>query len=70
MIKDHITSGFSLGEFYKIRTILASRTFEDKIQGKKTSMIVPLADMINHAGNYNEPNTSWKWNEARDGFLI
>ena len=30
-------------------------------------MIVPLADMLNHAGN---PNTSWKWDEARDGFLI
>lgn len=57
----------SLEEFKRVRTLVSSRIFGVKINGSKTDVLVPLADMLNHK---RPQETLWEYNEARGGFTI
>ena len=47
--------------------LAASRNFAVEFQGKETNVMVPFADMFNHAENFN---SHWFFDEDKDGFSV
>ena len=58
---------FSLDDFMWCRTIVGSRNFGLKIDGKQTTTMVPLADMLNH---FRPAETKWYFDNNEDGYVM
>lgn len=60
-------SKFSLEDFKKARTMVASRIFNFKQNGEETVAFVPYADMLNHRTNNQ---TKWYYSDEKGGFMM
>jgi hypothetical protein len=49
----------TFNEYKKIRSLVSSRNFNLSIEGKQSTTMVPLADMLNHNSN---ADTNWNYN--------
>jgi len=58
---------FSQNDFFWARLVVLTRIFGITIDGKKTSAMVPMADMLNHK---RPPETYWTFDDDRKGFTI
>ena len=60
-------STHSFEAFLEVRTAVGSRNFGIRIDGEKSTAMVPFADMLNH---YRPRETSWTFDSMRDCFTI
>lgn len=58
---------FSLKEYSEMRMMVASRIFGVQINGLKTDIFVPYADMLNHR---RPRQTAWSYSDELGGFII
>ena len=58
---------FTLGEYKKIRCLVSSRNFRLTINGKTSTTLVPLADMLNHSLT---ADTRWTYNDSQQGYQM
>jgi histone-lysine N-methyltransferase SETD3 len=58
---------FSYESFLKVRMIVASRIFGVKIKNKKSDVLAPYADMLNH---HRPKQTYWNYEDESESFVI
>lgn len=58
---------FTYEEFQWACICVGTRVFSLNINGIKTSVLAPLADMCNHS---NPSGTSWSWDTTRNAFVL
>ena len=58
---------FSYESFLKVRMIVASRIFGVKIKNKKSDVLAPYADMLNHR---KPKQTYWNYEDESEAFII
>lgn len=58
---------FTYKDFSEIRMAVSSRIFGVKINGKKTDVLAPFADLLNHK---RPRQTHWTYDEKYAGFII
>ena len=60
-------SKFSFQKFCESRMIISSRVFGIELENKKTDVLVPFADLLNHK---RPKETIWYYNNSLKGFVI
>ena len=63
----HLLSQHTLEDYIWARLAVLSRIFGTIINKKRTSMMVPIVDMLNHK---NPPDTRWEYNEDTQHFTL
>tara|TARA_B100000795_G_scaffold269656_1_gene259805 strand:- start:3235 stop:4380 length:1146 start_codon:yes stop_codon:yes gene_type:complete len=58
---------FTLEEYKKIRCLVSSRNFRLTINGKTSTTLVPLADMLNHSLS---ADTRWTYDNTQQGYQM
>jgi hypothetical protein len=58
---------FTVEEFQRTQALVITRTFGLVIRGKKTSALIPFADMFNHR---HPQKTNWTYYNSKRGFLV
>jgi len=56
---------FSFYEYQRVRSLVSSRNFRLYIDGKTSTTLVPLADMLNHS---LDAKTTWTYNNSKNGY--
>ena len=59
--------GITFNEYKKIRSLVSSRNFNLSIDGKQSTTMVPLADMLNHNSN---ADTNWTYNNQLNSYQM
>lgn len=57
----------TFNEYKKIRSLVSSRNFNLSIDGKQSTTMVPLADMLNHNSN---ADTNWTYNNQLNSYQM
>lgn len=55
----------SFNDYKRVRALVSSRNFNLRIDGKQSTTMVPLADMLNHDLN---ADTNWTYNNTKNGY--
>jgi len=69
-LKDLLPNDFqnvTLNEFLECRTLVGSRNFGLNIHGEHCTVMVPLADMLNHS---RPPTTRWGFDNTRNSYTM
>ena len=57
----------TLAEYMRMRSLVSSRNFSLYIDGEENSVMVPLADMLNHS---NSADTHWTYNTSLNAYQM
>ena len=57
----------TFNDYKKIRSLVSSRNFNLSIDGKQSTTLVPLADMLNHNSN---ADTNWSYNNKLNSYQM